>query len=60
MDLLDQSRLCEGQEIVAALELTGVVGKLRPAEVVFAETLGLDHRPHGAVHDEDALAEQPL
>ena len=37
-----------------------MIGKLRSAKIVLAEPLRLDHRPHGAVKDQDPLGEQPL
>ena len=50
----------EGQEIVVAREVPGVVGEPFAAEIGLAETVLLDHRPHGAVEQEDPLVEQAL
>ncbi len=37
-----------------------MVAKPVAAEVVFLEVMGLDHGPHRAVEDEDALGEDLL
>ena len=38
----------------------GMVAEPLAAEVVFLELVGLDHRPHRAVEDEDPLGEDLL
>jgi hypothetical protein len=48
----------EGQHLVVAGEVAGVVLEALAAKVGLGEALGLDHRAHGAVDDEDALGEQ--
>jgi hypothetical protein len=48
----------EDQHLVVAGEVAGVIPESLAAEVGLGEALGLDHRTHRAVDDEDALGEQ--
>ena len=56
----DDVRLRQGEQVVVALEVVRKVGETFAAIVGFAELVGLDHRPHRAVQDEDALGEQGM
>ena len=49
VDLSNDGRLSYAEQVVAALQVHGVVGKLPAPEVPFAQLPRLDHRPHGAV-----------
>jgi hypothetical protein len=49
----------QGQQIAVALELLGMRREALAAEVGLAELVRLDLRAHGAVDDEDALAQDP-
>ena len=50
--------LRQGEQVVVALEVARMVAEALAAEVRVAEPLGLDHRAHGAVDDDDPLAQQ--
>src|SRR6185295_5678205 len=52
--LADDLRLRERQQIVVALDVVLMVLEAFAAIFGFAEVIGLDHRPHGAIEDEDA------
>ena len=48
----------EQQEVVVALKVMRVPGKVRAAIVGFLQLVTLDHRAHGAIQNQDALFEQ--
>ncbi len=58
MDLGDDAGTRERQEIVVAAEILGVGAQPLAPEVRLIQGVGLDHRPHGAIEDEDALRER--
>ena len=60
VDLLDERRLSEDQEIVAPLKVARMMGELAAAEAGLVELVRLDHGPHRAVKDRDAVPENVL
>ena len=56
MDVADRLRLGEVEQIVVSPHLAVPGIEARAAKVVFVEPERLDHRAHGAVEHEDALA----
>ena len=58
VDFLDYVRAGEYQQIVVALQVTGVVLEVAVAVVGLGESVALDEAAHGAVEDEDALGEE--
>ena len=60
MDLADHVGARQDQQVVVALEILRVVLEPLAAEVRFRQLVALDHRPHRAVEDEDALRERAL
>src|SRR5262245_66244320 len=60
MDRADDGRTGEHEQIVVALEVLRMAGEARAAEALLVQALPLDHRPHGAVENQDALGEQPI
>ena len=54
----DDSRLCERQQVVVALQFTTVPGKAFPAIIVFLQAIGLDHGAHGPIQQQDAFLQQ--
>ena len=50
----------QDQQIVVALEILRVILEPLAAEVRLGQLVALDHRPHRAVEDEDALRERVL
>ena len=57
IDALDHVRTGDAEQVVAAGEVARVILKLLTPEVILAELEALNQRPHGPVHDEQALAE---
>jgi hypothetical protein len=60
MNALDHLGPRQHQDVVVALQIVRVIGEPRPPKVRLGERVALDHRPHGAVEEEDALAEQAI
>jgi hypothetical protein len=58
VDLLDEVGAREHQEVVVAAQLLRMGREPVTPEVLFLQAVGLDHRPHGAVQDEDAPLER--
>ncbi len=58
MDGADDLGLRQRQEIVVALEVSRPVRKPFPTVVSFFESVGLNHRPHGAIQEQDAFLEK--
>ena len=56
VQLGDQVRPGQAQQIVVALQRHGVIGEPLAAEIRLGQALALDHHPPGAVQDQDALA----
>jgi hypothetical protein len=54
MDLLDDVRLRQIEDVRRALEIARMIGELRAAIRLFVQPVALDHRPHRAVEDENA------
>ena len=57
MDAADEIGAREGQQVVGAVEVAGVVAEALAPERALVEPLALDHRPHGAVEHEDAAVQ---
>ena len=60
VDVADDGRLRDDQEVVVALELAGVVLEAVAAVVLFLQLELLDHGAHRAVEVDDALAQEGL
>ena len=58
MDIADDLRLGERQQIIVALEIGGVIGKALTTIVCLREPVSLNHRTHGAVEHENPCREQ--
>ena len=57
MDLLDDLRLREHQDLGAVLQIDRVPGEPLAAEIVLAQLVRVDQRAHRAVEDHDPLGE---
>ena len=57
MNLLNDLRLGEAEEIVITLELLGVIFESLASELGLVELVLLDHGSHGSVEDVDASRE---
>ena len=60
VDLLDDLRPGQREDVVAPLEVAGMVPEPPAAEPRLVQAPGLDHGPHGAVQDQDPAAQQPF
>ena len=60
MDRLEDVGAGEGEDVVVALQVLRVVPEALPAVVGLGQAVGLHHRPHRAVDDDDPLREQRL
>ena len=60
VDLVDDVRTGEDQQVVVALEVLRVVPEPFAAEVRLRELVTLDHRPHRAVEDQDPRTEREI
>jgi len=58
VDLFDDVRAGEAEQIVVALQIVGMVAQALAAEVRLLQAECLDHRTHRPVQDGDALAEE--
>ena len=58
VDLFDDLRPGDDQQVIVALEVGRMVSKPRSAEIGFLQLVFLDHRPHGAVDHQHLLVEQ--
>ena len=58
VDLTDDGRLGQDQQVVVPLEILGEVGEALAAIVGLRELVALDHGAHAAVQDEDAALEK--
>jgi hypothetical protein len=57
VDLLDDVRLRDREEIVAAANVARVIREPLAAIVALAEPVRLEHGAHGTVEDDDPLGE---
>ena len=57
VNVFDDLRLGEIERVVIAAQVFGMAGELGAAEIGLGEAAGLDHGAHGAVDQEDALAQ---
>jgi hypothetical protein len=55
MDLFDDVRLRQRQQIVRAFQVARVLRELRAAKPILVQPVALDHRAHRAVDDQDSL-----
>ena len=55
MDILNHGRLAEHQQVVVTFEVAGPVGKALAAEIVFTQTIALDHGAHAAVQHQNSF-----
>jgi hypothetical protein len=55
VDIPDDVRLGQGQQVIVALEVAGPVLEPFATVVCFLQPVGLDHGAHGAIEDEDAV-----
>ncbi|GBL43761.1 methionine synthase [Verrucomicrobiota bacterium] len=60
VDIADDRRLGDDEQVVIALELARVVGEARTPVVGFLQLQLLDHGAHRAVEENDTLAEEGL
>jgi hypothetical protein len=58
VDVADDPRLGQDQQVVRAAQVVGVVAEAFAAEAGFIEFVVLDHRAHRAVQHEDPLADE--
>ena len=58
MDVSNELRPAQAEEVIVALELPGVVPEAFCPEVFLGELMRLDHGAHGAIKHEDALSER--
>ena len=58
VDVADDLRLGERQQIVVALQVARPVLEAFPPVAVLVQLVALDHGPHGPVQDQDAFFEQ--
>jgi hypothetical protein len=58
VDLRDDLRLREAQQVVVALQIFGVIFEAITTKVRFVQTIGLDHGAHGTIDYQDALREK--
>ena len=58
MDRRDRVGLGQAQQVAVAAQVARVVAEALAAEVGLAEPVGLEHRAHRAVEDEDPLAQE--
>jgi hypothetical protein len=54
VDLVDQMRLRDAQQIIRSEERIGLIAILLPPEVLLRQSMSLDHGGHGSVENEDA------
>ena len=58
MNVFDDLRLRQHQQIIAAFERLGMGGKAGTAKIFLVESIPLDGRAHGAVEDQNSLGQQ--
>ena len=57
MNRADHVRARQGQDVVVALEVAGMIREPRAAEVPLAQPVTLEGGPHRAVEDQDPILE---
>jgi hypothetical protein len=60
MDVLDEARLGEHEQVVVAADVPPVIAESLATIIRLVELVLLDHRAHGTVQEDDALREQFL
>ena len=55
VDRADDIRPGEDQDVAIPLQIAGMIRESSAAEIRFRQSVALDHGPHRAVEDEDAL-----
>src|ERR1051325_11807420 len=58
MNLADHVGPRQDEEVVVALQVAGVLAESIAPELRLRQRVALDHRPHGAVEEEDPSGEQ--
>ncbi len=58
VDRADDIRTREDEDVAVAAQILRVILEALAAEVGFRQLVALDHRPHRAVEEEDALVER--
>ena len=54
-DIADDLRLGQGEKVVVALQLAGMIAEARAAKIIFAQLEALDHHAPGAIEQQQAL-----
>ena len=58
MNLLDQLRLGQVERVIVLAQVPRVMCKLAAAVIRFGQAARLNHRAHGAIHQQNALLHQ--
>jgi hypothetical protein len=58
MDVADQLRLRQREQVVVAAKLARPRAKALAPKILFGQARALDHRPHGAIEHQDAAGKQ--
>ena len=58
MNVADDLRLREGEQVVVAAQIAAPVGESLAAKLCLAQGMTLNHGAHGAVEDHQALSEK--
>ena len=58
MDVADQAWLRQRKKVVVTAQLARPVAKTRAAVILLREARALDHGAHGAIQQEDPIAQQ--
>src|SRR5690606_5697667 len=58
VNLGDDRRPGEGQQLVVALDVVRMIGEALAAELLLGEAVALDHGAHRAIEDEDPAGEE--
>ena len=54
MNIANNGRLCDAQQVVVALDITMPVGKALAAKILFFQLVSLNHGSHGAIEQQNA------
>ena len=60
VDVADDVRLGEAEQVVVAAEVLRVIGEALAPEVLLGQLVALEERAHRAVEHEDPLAQEPV
>ena len=60
MDLLDDIRACEGQQVIVTLKIFRMILKFIPTKVYFFKPITLNQGSHGAIEYEDTFGQQSV